>query len=162
MNNRVILFHSPQDIKDWEIVNDQVMGGCSSGSLQWNPEQSMSFSGIIRSDNGGGFASIRRLIPKNTASEGLSICFKGDYTVKLKVRTDPFLDGVDYASFAQGEPDKWTTARIPFGDFKPYFRGLQLPDAAPLAPTDIQQLGLLIGGQQFGPFEIQLRSIELY
>ncbi len=162
MSNQLIQFLCPQDVEVWEIVNDQVMGGCSSSKVEWHPSKALNFKGDIRSDNGGGFASIRRLITQNSFSSGLSICFKGKSSIKVKLRTDPFLEGIDYASFARGSQDEWTTVQIPFSDFKPYFRGLQLTDAAPLNPQEIRQIGLLIGEQQYGTFDIQVRSIELF
>ena len=162
MNNQLFQFVTPEDVREWQIVNDQVMGGCSNSQVDWNPDGSMTFKGTISSENGGGFVSIRRIVPPNSGTEGLSICFKGDYKLKIKVRTDPFLDGVDYASFAQGQAEDWTQIILPFSEFKPYFRGLQLPDAATLVPAEIQQIGLLIGESQFGPFEVQIRRIEIY
>ena len=43
-------------IKNWNIVNDDVMGGISRSSLSMNDENNLIFSGYLSLENNGGFA----------------------------------------------------------------------------------------------------------
>ena len=52
-------FNKNSDLKEWRIVNDDVMGGISSSNLEINNEGNGVFKGIISTTNNGGFSSIR-------------------------------------------------------------------------------------------------------
>jgi len=45
-------------VKSWTIQNDNVMGGVSEGSVQWQ-EEGLRWFGHTRLENNGGFSSIR-------------------------------------------------------------------------------------------------------
>ena len=53
-------------IKNWNIVNDDVMGGISRSSLSMNDENNLIFSGYLSLENNGGFASSRLSFNKET------------------------------------------------------------------------------------------------
>ena len=66
-------------------------------------------------------------------------------------------DGVSYqAAFVA--PPAWTTIHLPLGEFRPGFRGRAVPDAPPLDPARVRQVGLLIADRQAGPFALAMRS----
>jgi hypothetical protein len=44
------------------------------------------------------------------------------------------------------------------GEFRPSFRGRAVPDAPPLDPARVRQVGLLIADRQAGPFALAMRS----
>ena len=46
-------------LKNWNIVNDDVMGGISKSFLSINDENNLIFSGNVSLKNNGGFASTR-------------------------------------------------------------------------------------------------------
>jgi hypothetical protein len=52
-------FSSQSNIKEWDIVNDGVMGGISRSSLVINDAGHGQFSGHVSLANNGGFASIQ-------------------------------------------------------------------------------------------------------
>ena len=55
-------FKAEIELNQWRIINDGVMGGFSSGNIQWSEKNTaMIWSGIVSLENNGGFASIRTL-----------------------------------------------------------------------------------------------------
>ena len=73
-------FGSDLNLKNWYIVNDDVMGGVSSSTLTINNSGHGIFSGQISLDNNGGFASIRHDFKKTNVSKNntINIVLKGD------------------------------------------------------------------------------------
>ena len=55
-------------------------------------------------------------------------------------------------------PPAWTTIRLPLAEFRPGFRGRAVPDAPPLDPARVRQVGLMIADRQAGPFALAIRS----
>ena len=45
--------------KEWQAVNDGVMGGVSAGKFKITDEKTMEFFGTLSLANNGGFASVR-------------------------------------------------------------------------------------------------------
>ena len=66
--------------KEWQAVNDGVMGGISEGTFRITDKRTMEFFGNLSLENNGGFASVRTKARKL----GLE---KGD-TLVAKVRGD--------------------------------------------------------------------------
>ncbi|MEM1340015.1 MAG: CIA30 family protein [Bacteroidota bacterium] len=58
MNNIKFDFGSDKDGRDWEILNDGVMGGLSKGKLELD-KNSIKFTGKASLDNYGGFTSVK-------------------------------------------------------------------------------------------------------
>ena len=52
-------FNSKLNLKDWYIVNDDVMGGVSFSQLEFDNNGNIIFNGQISLDNNGGFASMQ-------------------------------------------------------------------------------------------------------
>jgi hypothetical protein len=50
---------------------------------------------------------------------------------------------------------------LPLADFRASFRGREVTDAPPLAPSRIRQVGLMIAARQAGSFELHIRRICL-
>ena len=62
MNGQSIDIVNPENnigLKNWNIVNDDVMGGISKSYLALNDENNLIFSGNVSLKNNGGFASTR-------------------------------------------------------------------------------------------------------
>jgi monofunctional biosynthetic peptidoglycan transglycosylase len=57
---------------------------------------------------------------------------------------------------------EWESIRLLFDDFVPSFRGRRVPDAPPLSPENIGQIGFLISDLQKGSFQIEIESILLF
>ena len=73
-------FKNQQDISNWFVVNDGVMGGYSNGSISLSDDGYGLYQGYVTTRNNGGFSSIRyRFKPKQISK----------YThVSLRVRGD--------------------------------------------------------------------------
>lgn len=52
-------FDTPEQARQWQSVNDGVMGGRSSGRAALTSERTLRFEGNLSLANNGGFASIR-------------------------------------------------------------------------------------------------------
>ncbi len=162
MSQTLFEFACCEELANWQVANDDVMGGNSTSHLNWNTSKTITFSGELSQENKGGFASARTLISNFEAKSGVSLRIRGDLKYKFKLRTDPFLDGINYVHPFQGNYNQWQEIHLPFSDFKPSFRGLILPDAAPLDPSKIQQIGILISDSQTGPFSLEIDWIKAY
>lgn len=148
----------------WYVVNDNVMGGRSSGDFEQDQGE-LSFAGSTNT-NGGGFSSIRtqplQLDLSNRA--GIALRVKGDgrrYTWRLT--TDARWRGrqVSYWANFQTMNGAWSTVTIPFTRFVPRFRGYQLEGPA-LNSAQISGMGLMIYDNEDGPFKLQLASVHAY
>ena len=56
----VIDFSMPEEMDQWGIVNDGVMGGISQSQFTITPDKTAIFQGDVSLENYGGFASVRR------------------------------------------------------------------------------------------------------
>ena len=56
--NKKIDFGKKKDGRNWQVVNDGVMGGLSEGEAQLT-DDSVVFKGNVSLDNNGGFSSLR-------------------------------------------------------------------------------------------------------
>ena len=67
-------------IKNWTIVNDDVMGGISNSTVLINDKKHLIFKGYLSLENNGGFASSRLDIGKNNLNDVkfFEIKLKGD------------------------------------------------------------------------------------
>ena len=67
-------------LKNWNIVNDDVMGGISKSYLALNDENNLIFSGNVSLRNNGGFASTRMELDRESLNgiRFFKIKFRGD------------------------------------------------------------------------------------
>jgi hypothetical protein len=151
--------HSPA----WEVVNDDVMGGVSTSQFQVLTNGSAVFSGTVRLENNGGFASVRSA-PVRANLTGLTafvLRVRGDgRTYKFGVRTGAGLDTPLYQCSFTTKPGEWAEPRLAFSDFVPTFRGRVLTDVPPLNPAQVTSVGLLISDKQAGPFRLEIGWIK--
>ena len=59
MNSQILDVINPKKnigIKNWNIVNDDVMGGISTSTMSLNKEKNLLFKGNLSLENNGGFA----------------------------------------------------------------------------------------------------------
>jgi hypothetical protein len=163
---RVLIdFSSPGVLRHWRTIADTVMGGVSEGTISNGSAGFVRFHGIVSLDNNGGFVSVRTPpMPFDLVGyEGISLRVRGDgKTYHLRLRTEDAFDGVAYRARFATLPDEWTTVRLPFSDFRPTYRGNELPEAPPLDPAGVRQLGLMITDRQEGPFDLHLASIKAF
>jgi monofunctional biosynthetic peptidoglycan transglycosylase len=158
-------FKAAKEKERWRIVNDGVMGGLSQSGIEITSATHAVFQGTLSLENNGGFASVRRLPHdyKLAKHEGVLLRIKGDgRTYQFRVRTNDRFDGVSYRAEFKTKRGKWMTVKVPFKSMKPTFRGRPVPDAPPLRPERIRQIGFLIGDKREGRFRIEIDWIQAY
>ncbi|MGL1834304.1 CIA30 family protein [Rhodocyclaceae bacterium SMB388] len=157
-------FSVPGSLADWSAVDDVVMGGVSRSALHGCGDGHASFEGLVSLANGGGFASVR-CRPLALGLPGATVCsieVCGDgRRYKLNLRTDDTFDGVNYQIGFSPPAGEWAQVRLPLAAFAPSWRGRPVPDAPPLDPARIRQVGLMIADRQAGTFRLFIRRIEL-
>ena len=158
----LIDFTEPET-QPWMIVNDTVMGGVSSSSMEMADSVAV-FSGTVSLENGGGFVSMRTLVSEDLSGfAGLELKVRGDGKVyQLRLRTDRRFDWVAYRSHFETRKDTWTLVRIPFTDFEPTYRGRVLDDHPELDPVRVRQIGFLLCDAQEGDFRLEVAWVRAY
>ncbi len=158
-------FTEPGAADAWEAVDDVVMGGVSESALRASSHGAI-FEGRLSTNAGGGFASVRS--PEGSFNlrnvAGLLLRVRGDgkrYVVRLYTQDADVNDRVAYEAPFDA-PLTWTELRVPFGKFRAVWRGREVPDAPPLEPAHITQVGLMIKHKQAGAFGLELARIDAY
>jgi hypothetical protein len=137
---------------EWFVVNDDVMGGRSSGGFKLN-DGNLMFTGSTNT-LGGGFSSIR----------GIRLRVRGDgRQYSWQLRTNAMYRGRELGFWSEFETTagQWLGIDLPFADFVPKFRGNKL-DVTPPNPAHIRGLGLIISDGKDGPFAIAVDSVQAY
>ncbi|MCU0938081.1 MAG: CIA30 family protein [Burkholderiaceae bacterium] len=158
------------DAAPWQVVNDGVMGGVSSSQVEAGAA-GVRFSGTVRTDYNGGFASARRAVatgalPPEATAFDLRAAGDGHryrlvvYTRDARGRAQPF----SYFAEFVAEAGRETTHRLQLAQFRATFRGRAVPDAPPLAMGDVIGVGLMLlkDGHRAGrgPFDLMLLSLR--
>ena len=147
-------------LEPWQAINDGVMGGVSAGRMV-AAEQGLRFEGVLSLENNGGFASVRRSIDHDLPGAGaVRLQVRGDgRTYQFRLRQDDRWDGIAWrAEFTTtGERQ---TVELPFAQFVPVFRGRRVPDAGPVVPGRIRQIGFMLADRTAGPFALDILAIE--
>lgn len=164
---RVLVDFSAAGEQDrWIVVTDTLMGGRSSGAWAIGPERTASFRGLLRIGEFGGFVSAR-CAPRHfdlTGYEGIAVRIRGDgRTYRLRLRHEERFESIAYqANFTAAPGDDWITVRLPFRGFIAAHHGSILPDAAPLDPAEIRQIGVMIADPPEGEFRLEIDWIKAY
>ena len=164
VNERTLFeFKSPDSAKGWAPINDNVMGGVSSGSCRRTESGTLEFSGKVSLENNGGFASAR--VSTNSldlsAFDALVLRVRGDgKQYAISVQTDyPIMAGAYYFSF-QSQAGSWQEIRAPIRAFEPRSFGRPLRGAPVLNAGDVRSLGFIISDKQEGPFHLEVDWIK--
>ena len=148
-------------IKNWSIVNDDVMGGVSNSNVLINDEKNLIFKGYLSLENNGGFASSRLdLRQKNlNGVKYFKIKFKGDgNNYKLRFRQDNMR--ASYSCDFKSQKNKWIVVNLPVEDFKPTWRGYSYSNYPDLNLDKINSLSLHISDKQEGKFILEIEYIK--
>lgn len=157
-------FPSAEAVSEWFVVNDTVMGGVSSGRLEWE-NGALVFTGDLSLDNNGGFASIRSpfLDPAVMVAwaerDGLMVEVGGDgRTWTMEVRTD--LGDGGWISAIPTSAGQVNTVDVPWASFQPVTRFLDpRPATVPLDPARIVSVAFYLVDGIEAPFRLELYSI---
>ncbi|CAN8068701.1 unnamed protein product [Agarophyton chilense] len=160
----------------WSPVNDGVMGGVSTSSVQ-SKNGELVFAGIVSTENNGGFASARMSdleTPINLSGyDGLLMRVKGDgKNYKMIVRCEQKWDGLCHCLTFETTKDEWIEVRMPFDEFNSVRRAKTVDDAPTLNPSNIVALQLMLSKFEYdgelnptfnpGPFELRVSDIRAY
>ncbi len=162
MNAQTIVdFTETKTTENWQVVDDVVMGGRSSGSFMLTDEDYAQFSGSVSLENNGGFSSVRYDMEtlKVSPESKIRIRLKGDgkpYQFRVKH------DRKEYYSYTTEfeTSGEWQTIEIPLAELYPSFRGrrLELPN---FNHTALEELRFLIGNKKPQEFQLLLESIAV-
>jgi monofunctional biosynthetic peptidoglycan transglycosylase len=156
-------FASPAASREWQSVNDGVMGGISEGRFKITENKTLEFFGTLSLENNGGFASVRSRPRKLGLEKGDAIIarVKGDgreYTFNLYVPRP--LTAFSYRASFKTTADEWTEVRIPLETFVATSFGRIVRNSAPLNPGEITSVGFLISDKKAGPFTLEVEWIK--
>jgi hypothetical protein len=127
---------------EWFVVNDDVMGGRSSGGFELN-DGNLMFTGSF---------------------SGIRLRVRGDgRQYSWQLRTNAMYRGRELGFWSEFETTagQWLEIDLPFADFVPKFRGNEL-EVAPPNPAHIGGMGLMIADGKDGPFAIAVDSVQAY
>ena len=164
MNSQSIDLLNPEKnigLDNWNIVNDDVMGGISTSYLSVSDEKNLIFNGNLSLENNGGFASSRLGLKKNILKgvKSLVIRIKGDgNTYKLRLSQDN--RRASYSANFKSFNDKWVEVNIPIEDFIATWRGYTYTDYPSIQTEKIISLGLQISDKQEGKFKLEIDYIK--
>jgi uncharacterized protein YbjT (DUF2867 family) len=177
--DRVIFdFTNPNgDLKEtWGAVDDVVMGGVSQSKIRLTDNEAI-FSGIVSTENNGGFASVRtrNFEPPLDLSdyEGIEVKVVGDgKRYKFITRCEGKWDGIGYCYSFDTVYDFPTTIRIPFKDLIPVFRAKTVGEASSLDSSKIYSMQLMLSKFEYdgglnpkfeaGSFKLEVEYIKAY
>lgn len=153
---------------NWQIVDDNVMGGISRSSLEMNRDGFAIFSGIVSLRNNGGFASVRAQAqnPANLSDfKGMSVRILGDgkvYCLRVRTVVNGRVTPYSFEARFATTPGEWETHTFPYSEFKAVFRGSDVRGNPKLTAESVIELGFMIRDGQEGPFQLGLSNISVY
>ena len=150
--------------KEWQTVNDGVMGGVSEGQFKITDKKTLEFFGTLSLENNGGFASVRTKAKKLGLEQGdtLIVKVRGDgreYLMNLSVPTIRI--AYNYRAMLQTKKDEWIEVEMPLDKFEATSFGQVVKNAGPVNPTSVNGLGCMLSDKQAGPFKIEIESIRV-
>lgn len=158
-------FSNDQGDPIWHIVNDGVMGGRSSCSLNYDEAGNALWKGMISLENNGGFSSIRSPLTdyKLAKYSGLKIRIKGDgRKYGFTLQTSRRWNGVSYFSYFKTKADEWTEIEVPFDSFEGTMLGTPLPSIPVLDPDRIKEIGVILYDKKAGSFTTEIDWVDVY
>ena len=157
-------FTGADTAKEWQNVNDGVMGGISEGKFKITDKKTLEFFGTLSLANNGGFASVRTKAKKLGLEKGDTLVakVKGDgreYSLNLYLNKP--LTAFSYRATVQTKKDEWIEVTIPLDKFEATSFGRVVKDAGAAKPDEIDALGFMLGDKKAGPFKIEVEWIKV-
>ena len=157
-------FTGADSAKEWQTVNDGVMGGVSEGKFKITDTKTMEFLGTLSLANNGGFASVRTKAKKLGLEKGDTLVakVKGDgreYHMNLSVPT--FQIAYNYRAVFQTKKDEWIEVKLPLDKFEATSFGQVVKNAGQVKPTSVNGLGFMLSDKKAGPFKMEVESIKV-
>lgn len=150
--------------KDWQTVNDGVMGGVSEGKFRITDKKTLEFLGTLSLENNGCFASVRTRAKKLGLEKGDTVVAKvrGDgreYTLNLYLNKP--LVAFSYRATVQTKKDEWIEVKVPLDNFEATSFGRVVKDAGAVKPEEVNALGFMVSDKKAGPFKLEVESIKV-
>lgn len=147
---------APDEPARWRFFTDQVMGGVSTGTAQFD-DGALQLRGSVSTANRGGFIQVRRevqALPETTRA--LRLDTRGDgqtYYVHLRTRATRLPWQYYQAAFTA--PQDWKEVEIPLSAFRP--SGGMLPRQ--IRPGTVRSIALVAYGRDHAA-QVDLRRID--
>jgi monofunctional biosynthetic peptidoglycan transglycosylase len=150
--------------REWQTVNDNVMGGVSEGRFRITDRKTLEFFGTLSLQNNGGFASVRTKAKKLGFEQGDTVVAKlrGDgrkYLLNLYLSKPQM--AFSYRATVQTKKDEWIEVNVPLDKFEATSFGRPVKDAGRLKPEEISVLGFMLSDKKAGPFRLEVESIRV-
>ena len=150
--------------KEWQTVNDGVMGGVSEGKFKITDKKTLEFFGTLSLENNGGFASVRTKAKKLGLEKGDTVVAKvrgdgRDYTLNLYLNKP--LIAFSYRATVQTKKDEWIEVKVPLEKFEATSFGRVVKDAGAVKPEEVNALGFMLSDKKAGAFKLELESIKV-
>ncbi len=157
-------FSGADAAKEWQTVNDGVMGGVSEGKFKITDEKTLEFCGSLSLENNGGFASVRSKAKKLGLAKGdvLVARVRGDgreYSMNLYVPRPSI--AFSYRATVPTKKDEWVEVELPLDKFQATNFGRIVKDASPVDPAEVNGLGFLLADKKAGPFKLEVEWIKV-
>ncbi|MEY3617963.1 MAG: hypothetical protein RL726_661 [Actinomycetota bacterium] len=153
-------FFAPASIDGWFVQNDTVMGGVSSSSVNLD-DGAMVFSGILSTDNNGGFTSVRGPLLLDEPSAGfqvIDVMARGDgrtYLMQVRTTTDSYIQRFTPSTVT-------SISTLPLADFVASdWRLAPLANRPPLTSDAVRQVSVYLVDKREGEFVLRVESITL-
>tara|TARA_B110000003_G_C16504991_1_gene478904 strand:+ start:342 stop:833 length:492 start_codon:yes stop_codon:yes gene_type:complete len=154
-------FEKDKDLKEWFVVNDNVMGGISESNLSISKDGYGIFQGYVSTENNGGFCSIRYSLSRKYIGNKkiLKLKIKGDrknYQLRVKAdRNDYFSYIVTFKTTGE-----WEEIEIPLKKMYPSFRGRKL-NMKNFNNNYFEEIAFLVGNKKNEKFKLIIDGIAL-
>ncbi len=157
-------FSKAEAAKEWQTVNDGVMGGVSEGQFKITDQKTLEFFGTLSLENNGGFASVRSKAKQLGLDKGDTVIVRvrGDgreYTLNLYVNKP--LVAYSYRVTVPTKKGEWIEVKVPLQDFVATSFGRVVNDAGAVKPEEVNALGFLLGDKKAGPFKLEVEWVKV-
>ena len=160
-NSILFDFNDESRVRDWQIVDDGVMGGLSRGQFSINAEGHGVFEGQVSLENNGGFSSVRHGLHDVNVSSDRSIVLhiKGDgkqYQFRVKDSMNHYYSFI-HAFQTSGD---WQEIVIPLNSMYASFRGRKV-NVPNFFSDQIEEVRFLIANKKMEEFKLLIDKIEI-
>lgn len=150
------------NLTNWSVVNDVVMGGRSSSSVDWK-EGTMLFTGNVSLENNGGFASVRGPLEKVDLSHYKTVRIRyrstgRDFALRLSTTDRYYLP--HYKQFFSDATGKWKEEQFNLSGFQEFVMGDPTGSTIQQGQLEnIVRIGIILSDKKEGPFELEVDYI---
>lgn len=155
----VIFDFSIDNLNNWQIINDNVMGGISTSSMEVNENKQGVFFGYVSTENNGGFAMVRLQTKiKNVMNHKEIILYvQGDgKDYQFRLKPDDKLRFSYIHTFKTTKEEQKIVLKIK--DFYPSYRGKKL-NIGNFNADKINEIAFLIGNKKDESFKLKIKKI---